>query len=137
MEAFKDGCALSESMAAFAKNGMNESLTPSRAKNSAFAALRSREMFVTSTSTTVVSWAEVCSDSTIRLAITLRSLVIGSVLPRNGLGWEAGAPVDAGGDEGADAAGAASAGAGACAFLAASSTSCLRIRPPTPVPVTD
>src|SRR3954451_1092178 len=119
MEAFKDGCALSESIAAFAKNGMNDSLTPSRARNSAFAALRSREMFVTSTSTTVVSWAEVCSDSTIRLAITLRSLVIGSVLPRNGLGWEAGAE---GGDEGADAAGAASAGA-SCAFLAASRTS--------------
>ena len=53
-------------------------------------ASRSREIEVTSTSTTVVSCADARSDSTIRWAITLRRRVIGSVLPRSGEG--AGAP---------------------------------------------
>ena len=84
--ALSDGCCLSASIAAFAKNGMKESFTPSRAANSALTGSRSREIAVTSTSTTVVSWALTCSDSTIRLAITLRSRDIGSVLPRSGEG---------------------------------------------------
>src|SRR3954463_13353663 len=86
MAAFRLGWALSASIAALAKNGMNESFTPSRAANSALTESRSREIDVTSTSITVVSWALTCSDSTIRWAITLRSRVIGSVLPRNGDG---------------------------------------------------
>ena len=39
-------------------------------------------MRVTSTSMTVVSWAEVCSDSTMRVAISLRRRDIFSVVPR-------------------------------------------------------
>ena len=46
---------------------------------------------VTSTSITWVSWADVCSDSTIRLAMTLRSREIFSVVPRSGDGRDAGA----------------------------------------------
>ena len=60
-----------------------------------------------------------------RVAIVLRRRVIFSVFPRNG-------------DEaaGAAAAGAPAAGADAAGALAAvSSTSCLRMVPPTPVPV--
>src|SRR3954447_5659352 len=92
-------------MAALAKNGMKESLTPSRAAKSAFTESRSREIAVTSTSTTVVSWALTRSDSTIRWAITLRSRDIGSVLPRNG--------------DGIGAPGVAAAGAGAVVGWAA------------------
>ena len=73
MAAFRLGCSLSASTAAFAKNGMYDSFTPSRAAKSALAGSRSRETAVMSTSTTVVSWALVCSDSSIRVAITLRS----------------------------------------------------------------
>src|SRR6478752_418812 len=98
MDAFMEGCALSAWIAALAKNGRNDSFTPSRDANSALTESRSRAIDVTSTSTTVVSWAETCSDSTIRLAITLRSRVIGSVLPRSGLGEPVAAPdVDAAG----------------------------------------
>src|SRR6476659_4943361 len=109
MDAFRDGCALSASIAALAKNGRNDSFTPSREANSALTESRSRAIDVTSTSTTVVSWAETCSDSTIRLAITLRSRVIGSVLPRSGLGADgaAAAPVDAAGAAAAGALGSA------------------------------
>jgi hypothetical protein len=63
------GWALSASTAASAKKGRKLSLVPSRASKSALALLRSRETLVTSTSTTVVSWAETCSDSTMRLAM--------------------------------------------------------------------
>ena len=99
-------------------------------------ASRSRATLVTSTSTTCVSWAPVCNESTIRSAMILRSRLIFSVVPRRGEGVTAGAdpepaPPDAG------AAGAAAAGAGASLALAASSTSCLRIRPPTPEPDTE
>src|SRR4051795_4349246 len=101
MAAFSDGWALRASIAALAKNGRNDSFTPSRAAKSALTESRSREIDVTSTSITVVSWALTRSDSTIRCAITLRSRVIGSVLPRRGDGV------------GAEAAGADGAAAGA------------------------
>ncbi len=85
----------------------------------------------------MVSWADTCSDSTIRFAITLRSRVIFSVLPRSGLG-ETGADLSAAGCCAAggacEAAGAAGSSGFAFAAAAASSTSCLRIRPPTPLP---
>src|SRR6476619_5216841 len=110
MLAFRLGYCLSESIAALAKNGMNDSFTPSRAAKSAFTESRSRETAVTSTSTTVVSWALTWRDSTMRWPITLRSRDIGSVLPRRGEGaWAAGAAAAAAGA----AAGAAAAGAGA------------------------
>ena len=90
---------------------------------------------MTSTSTTWVSCAEVCSESTIRSEMILRSRETFSVVPRSGEGVgaaaAAGCPVDAVGAV-ADAAGASA----ASAALAASRTSCLRIRPPTPVPAT-
>ena len=91
-----------------------------------------RAMFVTSTSTTWVSWAEVCSDSSIRSEMILRSRETFSVVPRSGEGVMDAA---AGWVEAA-AAGAAPPAAGALADSAAASTSCLRIRPPTPVPLT-
>ena len=104
-----------------------------------------------STSTTVVSWALVCSDSIIRVAMTLRSRLIFSVVPRRDAGTvevvaAAGADAAAGaagagaaaGAAGWAAAWAAAVGAGAVVpcLAAASSTSCLRILPPTPVPAT-
>ncbi len=70
------------STAAKAKNGRNDSLTPSRSWNGPLARLRSAATRVTSTSTTVVSWADTCRDSTMRWAITLRSRVIFSRVPR-------------------------------------------------------
>ncbi len=97
---------------------------------------------MTSASTTVVSCALVCSDSVIRLAMTPRSRDIFSVRPRSGDGSTRGAAA-AGASAGAAAAAARPllvAGSGsACGWVAwrdraASSTSCLRIRPPTPVP---
>ena len=115
-------------------------MTPSRRSNSDFARARSRATLVRSTSTTVVSWAETCSDSTMRCAMTLRSRDIFSRVPRlsETAAAAAGAPPpDAAGAVGAAAAGAAGSGwaAAALAFSAASRTSCLRIRPPIPVPV--
>ena len=82
MLALTVGWALRASTAASAKNGRKLSLVPSRWPKSALARSRNREMRVTSTSTTVVSWAETCSDSTIRRAMVLRSRVIFSVVPR-------------------------------------------------------
>ncbi len=127
---------MSASIVALAKNGMNESLTPSRSAKSSFTRVRRRAIWVTSTSTTGVSWAATCSDSTIRSAMILRSRLIFSVVPRFGSGVTlgAGAPPDAacGRRVPADAAGAA----WVSCDRAASSTSCLRIRPPTPDPVT-
>jgi hypothetical protein len=115
-------------------------------------------MAVTSASTTVVSCADTRSDSTIRCAITWRGLDIRWVVPRSEdgatAGRAAGAAGGAAGDDGPSgirwacwgttAAGASwgacgACGAGACDprwARAASMTSCLRIRPPTPVPVT-
>ena len=100
-------------------------------------------MLVTSTSTTWVSCAEPCSDSTIRVAMILRSRDIFTVVPRNGDGADPDAVPEAAGAAAAGAAAAGAAAAGccwACCWVcwawAASRTSCLRIRPPTPVPVT-
>ena len=81
MLALTVGWALRASTAASVKNGKKLSLVPSRWAKSPLARSRSREMRVTSTSTTVVSWAETWSDSTIRRAIVLRSRVIFSVVP--------------------------------------------------------
>ena len=90
---------------------------------------------MTSTSITVVNWAEIFSDSTIRSAITLRNLVIVTEVPRSGetaigvfgadevVAYEAGA-FEITWADGAEAA------AGAAAKI-----SSLRIRPPTPVPL--
>jgi hypothetical protein len=103
---------------------------------------------VTSTSTTVVSCADTCSDSTIRAAMVWRNRLIFSVRPRAAPGtplgstWVVGASVVAGAlgvdaagatDE-ADAAAAAASARAAAARSAAASTSDLRMRPPTPVP---
>src|SRR6185312_6969625 len=141
MDALTFGCCLSASTVATAKNGRNDSFTPSRRSKSALACCRSRAIRVTSASTTVVSCALVCSDSVIRLAMTPRSRDIFSVRPRSGDGSTRG-----GASAGAPAGAAAAArpllvaGSGsACGWVswrdrAASSTSCLRIRPPTPVP---
>jgi len=132
MLALTTGCCLSASTVASAKNGRKDSFTPSRDSNSALATSRSRATRVTSTSTTVVSWAAVCSDSTIRDAKTPRSRDIFSVRPRSALAAAAvlGTAVLAACEPGD--------GTGAAACLAASAaamTSCLRMRPPTPVPV--
>ena len=70
-----------------------------------------------------------------REAMILRSRESDSVLPRSGDGSLLGACAAGAWEAPADAAGASAAGAFA-ALAAASSTSCLRIRPPTPVPVT-
>src|ERR1700733_14408844 len=83
MTALSCGCTLSASTVACAKNGRNVSFTPSRASKSYLARSRSRAIFVTSASTTVVSCAETCSDSTIRLAMTWRGLDIRWVVPRS------------------------------------------------------
>ena len=85
-------------MAALAKNGRNESLTPSRASKSSFACCRRLAIRVTSASTTVVSWALTCSDSTMRRAMTARRRDIFSVRPRTEVsGVAAGDGVPAGG----------------------------------------
>src|SRR3712207_9476562 len=107
MEEFTDGCTLSASMAALAKNGRNDSLTPSRVSKSPFAFDRSRAILVTSASTTVVSWALTCRDSTIRRAMTARRRDSFSVRPRTD-GW--GVAGRDGGWAGAEAAGAAAGG---------------------------
>src|SRR6476619_2495861 len=114
MLALTIGWALSASVAARARNGRKLSFVPSRASKSPLTLARSRATFVRSTSTTVVSWADTCSDSTMRVAMTLRRRLIFSRVPRFG---ETAALV-VGGDvaaAGADAAGADAAGAGAFA----------------------
>src|ERR1700761_5925004 len=83
MTALSTGWIFSASTAAWAKNGRKVSLTPSRAWKAALARSRSRAMLVTSASTTVVSWAAVCSDSTIRLAMTWRGRGIRWGVPRS------------------------------------------------------
>ncbi|CAB4881781.1 unannotated protein [freshwater metagenome] len=143
IEALTCGYCLRASTAALQKNGRNESLTPSRASKFAFTVLRRREMPVTSTSITVVSCAEVWSDSTMRSAMTLRRRGIFSVRPRRGetsAGAGVFAEAVAAGAEGAvvgTLAGAGADDAGAADRPAAAArTSCLRTRPPTPVPMT-
>ena len=98
-------------------------------------------MRVTSTSCTVVSWADTRSDSVIRCAITCRSRGIFTVVPGSGAPL---AGVGSGRRSGACEAAAAGRAGAACsfscsfaraaAFSAAARTSCLRIRPPTPEP---
>src|ERR1700744_6204622 len=90
MTALSLGWTLRASIAARAKNGRKLSLTPSRASKSCLARLRSRAIAVTSASTTVVSWAEVWSDSTIRWAMTWRGRDIRWVVPRSADGTTAG-----------------------------------------------
>ena len=95
-------------------------------------------MVVTSTSITWVSWADVCSESTMRSAMILRRRETFSVVPRSGDGAPLGAAEPAAAGAAAAGAAAGAAGCWACcwAAAAASRTSCLRMRPPTPVPVT-
>src|SRR5229473_1888779 len=119
MIALSLGCTFSASTAASAKNGRNDSLTPSRASKSALARSRSRAMAVTSASTTVVSCAEVCSDSTMRRAINCRARDIGSVVPRSLEGSTGRRDGVAGPDGLAAGAAAATAAAGAAADGAA------------------
>ena len=83
MELLICGYTFNASTAALQKKGRKESLTPSRNSKSALIRPRKAAMRVTSTSTTVVSWADVCNDSTMRSAMTRRSLLIFSVRPRS------------------------------------------------------
>src|SRR5437899_2757597 len=84
MRALTTGCALSAWAAALTKKGIGDSLTPSRARKSSLACARSRMTRVTSTSTTVVSWACVCRAFTMLSPMTLRIRVIFTVWPRSG-----------------------------------------------------
>src|SRR5690349_21778797 len=113
MVALTFGNTLSASTAAAVMNGRYDRLAPSRALKASLAFARIREMAVRSTSTVAVSCAETWSDSTIRLAMVLRSRDIFSVVPRRLLGSAAGFLAAAAG------AGAASAAAGAGAGAAA------------------
>ena len=121
------GYAWSASAAASAKNGRNDSLSPVLARKSFFTLSRNVASLVTSTSTTVVSWAVDCIDATARSASTLRRRDIGCVVPRSG---ETSTRRRSG-------RGGAALAAGADAASAALSTSSLRMRPPTPVPFTE
>src|ERR1700760_5000122 len=112
MTALSLGWTFRASMAARAKKGRKLSLTPSRASKSCLARERSRAIAVTSASTTVVSWAEVCSDSTMRLAMTWRGRDIRSVVPRSEDGTMAGRDGAADGADGWAAAGAPAGAAG-------------------------
>src|SRR4051794_14245975 len=132
-EEFTAGWALSASTAALAKNGRNDSLTPSRAAKSFFTLFRRFAIRVTSASTTVVSWALISSDSTIRLAMTVRSRDIFSVRPRRA---ESGVAAGEGVFDAAGEAAAAGAEAGWAGLSAAARAALLRVRPPTPVAVT-
>ena len=102
---------------------MKFSFVPVAAVKRAWMFLRISAIRVTSTSTTVVSCADEIIDATARSASTLRSLDIGSLVPRSaltGVGtWAA---------EGADDV--------PTEAEPAAMTSSLRIRPPTPVPET-
>ena len=76
-----------------------------------------------------------------RSAITLRSLVIGSVRPRSSLagadcGAAFGAADDAGATNGLDSTGRASLTTTGASVAGAETISSLRMRPPTPVPTT-
>src|SRR6056297_1233989 len=86
MEELTCGYTFRASTAALQKNGRKERFTPSRAAKSAFTRWRKAAIRVTSTSTTVVNCALVCSDSTMRSAITRRRRLIFSVRPRSGDG---------------------------------------------------
>ena len=120
------GNARSASAAASVKNGRKLSFAPVFAWNAAFTSSRNAATLVTSTSTTVVSCAIVCIETTARSATTLRSRDIGTVVPRRVEVSSCGAGVGVTPD--------AAVATGAPPATAAS-TSCLRMRPPTPVPV--
>ncbi len=132
IRALMTGWAFSAWAAAFTKNGIGESLTPSRAAKASLARARSFISLVMSTSTTEVSWAWPCSAFIMLSPMTLRMRVILTVWPRSGEDSRAGA-------FGAAAAGAGAAAGAWAAFLAsaAARTSCLRMRPPTPEPLTE
>jgi hypothetical protein len=82
IEAFSFGCDLSASAVAKKKNGKKFNFTPVAAKNAGWIAFRSSAILETSTSTTVVSWAEEFIEATARSARTFLSLDIGSDVPR-------------------------------------------------------
>ena len=132
IRALTAGWAFSAWAAAFTKNGIGESLTPSRAAKESFACARSLISRVTSTSTTEVSWACSCRAFTMLSPMTLRMRGILTVWPRSGETSRVGAFLAAArGGRGRSRSAAA-----AFAASAAARTSCLRIRPPTPVPLT-
>ena len=141
MVALTFGYTFSASTAALVMNGRYDRLAPSRALKSSLALARIREMSVRSTSTVAVSWAETCSDSTIRLAMVLRSRDIFSVVPRSVARARppAASPrrPEPSAARGGSGSGRPAASAAFLASSAAASTSCLRTRPPTPVPVTE
>lgn len=76
IRALTTGWAFSAWAAAFTKNGIGDSLTPSRAAKAAFAWLRSFISLVMSTSRTEVSWACECSAFIMFSPMTLRMRVI-------------------------------------------------------------
>ena len=98
-------------------------------RSPAWPAARSRAIAVTSASTTVVSWADVCRDSTIRWAITWRGRDIRWVVPRSADGrspagtvptarpWAAGRAVARAGPGGAAAGGRGAARGRGCRGL--------------------
>jgi hypothetical protein len=118
-------------------NGRYVRFTPSRSANSFFAQARNATILVMSTSWVCVNCAVACKDSRVFFAVICRIRLAFWVVPRR---W---AKAGAGTAARAAGAGAAAAGAdadGACGSILASpaaSTSCLRMRPPTPVPLTD
>ncbi len=63
------GCDFSASTTAFAKNGRNVSLTPSRSRKVFLACARRAAILVTSISKVWVSCAVVCSDSRVFVAV--------------------------------------------------------------------
>lgn len=143
-DAFSLGCCLRASATALVMNGRYVRFTPACCWKEALAFLRSCTMRVTSTSCTWVSWVDRSRDSRMRWAMTWRMRGAFSTSPRTEGSTEelaAGADAAAGADDGAAASEACSAGASdppaaACEASAAASTSCLRMRPPTPVPRT-
>ena len=140
------GWALSASVAAATKKGRKVSFVPFLARKPSLARARREATRVTSTSTTVVSCAEVRSESIMRSAMIWRRRLIFSVLPRSVVstaGRAGAAGAGAAGPAGVAGAGADAAAARASAALLVSSaaaaafwTSSLRMRPPTPVPLT-
>src|SRR3954451_25471211 len=83
MEALTLACSLNASSAALAMNGRNESLPASRASKSALTRVRSSATAGRSTSTTVVSWADACSDCSMRWAMIFRSPILLCLRPRS------------------------------------------------------
>ena len=148
MVALSFGWALRASVAAATKKGRKVSLVPFLVRKSSLARARRAATRVTSTSTTVVSWAEVLRELIMRSAMTWRRRLIFSVLPRSVVSGTTLAALAGAGATGPGPAAAFAAFASLSAFaassarraasraFAAASTSCLRMRPPTPVPVT-